>query len=310
VTSEDELRALLVEIAASAGDPPEHGLEGVAARRRRRTRRRRGAVATAAALAVLGVASLPWLSGIGDDQAVTTAAESDDERRRAELPDIVEVHCTPQGIDVPVGSIRPQRDGMHLLVNNGLSRSTHVRVVAEETASAWGWDSGRIEVAPGRTELIQPVPPGILSVGCEIGGREPRRRVDLVDVDRLWEEPALECQPDDPETQVAEPATLAAPVSSYITATTLALEQLGYWMEDDQVRPLEGYPRQRFVEETLEPVARVLRGGDAVALVALADQDSEDDDAGGPWVSATLLTACDSFLEGIAAPDTTATDDD
>ena len=125
-----DLQLLLEQIAASAGDPPEHGLAGVAARRRRRKRHRRGAVATAMTLAVVATVAAPFVVLDDHDDVTAGNAASEGGALRAELPDAVQLTCARTGIDVPVASIRPQRDGLHVEVVNELPGSTQVWVLA------------------------------------------------------------------------------------------------------------------------------------------------------------------------------------
>ena len=82
VTDDKDLRSELERLASSVGDPPEHGLERVAARRHRRLRRRRGAVATAAVLAVLTV-GLVALAERRDRHDTVTASRGRPARWRA-----------------------------------------------------------------------------------------------------------------------------------------------------------------------------------------------------------------------------------
>jgi len=87
------------------------------------------------------------------------------EPQRAEMPDTAQLTCARTGIDVPVASIRPQMDGMHIEVFNQLPATTEVWVQAEdEDGGDMVWDSGPIAVQHGRHEIVQPVPPGPLTV--------------------------------------------------------------------------------------------------------------------------------------------------
>lgn len=298
MTSDDDhltaqLRPLLEKIAATAGDPPEHGLERVAMLRRRRKRHRRGAVAAAMALAVSGVAAAPWLAGLTDqDDDVTAAAETEDGRPPPpEVPDLLQMRCSADGIDVPVASIRPQTDGMHIAVENELRSPIAVWVISDE------WDSGEIIVEPGETNLRQPVPPGVLTVGCQVGSVDEQRRVDLVDTEGLYTVPELSCAGDAREELTDLP--IAEPTRSYAGAVNQALE--GYLSDDDETRPLDGYPDQSFTDPTADPTVRVVRGGETVAFVHLSGEteNGDGDESGtqrGLWSSAPLVEACSDFL--------------
>jgi hypothetical protein len=297
-TGSHELVIVLQQIAASAGDPPEHGLDGVAARRRRRKRQRRGAAATAMTLAVALALGAPTL--IGNDHHDVTA--SDDVRsapQRAQLPDVVNIACAPGGIDVPVATIRPQADGLHLRVVNMLERPTDVWVESEDA-----WVSGDIEVASGTTELVQAVPPGVLTVGCRIGGDEQRRQVDLVDVDGIYQQPALDCDEDDQVTLEDLPVLPAdEPARSYVVATRAALGPVAEWSSGVEVTEPRGYPEQGFYGGSgLQPSTEVVVDDDeTVALVYLAGEDPEAP-ATPPWTVATQVDVCRDFHLDSAQP--------
>lgn len=282
-----ELRSLLQRIAATAGDPPEHGLARVADMRRRRKRHRRGAVATAMALTVTGIGGTAWLASQreGEEDLAVAAQAEDHSASMAKLPDVLEVQCSPDGIVVPVASIRPQADGLHLEVTNGSSREVELSVTSELT----GWDSGPVPIEPGTSELRQPLPPGVLTVGCTLDDVEERRRAELVDEDRLYEEPALSCTEQQRQAEPLDELKIDPPEDSYTGAVEVALD--GIIEEADQVMPLDGYPEEQFGDPTADPVVRVVREGSTVAFVALVPADAE-----GPWSSATLMEACESFL--------------
>jgi hypothetical protein len=302
--SRDDLRALLEKFAATAGDPPEHGLDGVAARRRRRTRHRRGAVATAVALAVLAAAVYPRLGWLGDDDHDVTVAETGARTRRTELPDVVELNCTPQGIDVPVASIQPREDGLQLLVHNTRPSATDVWVTSDD------WDSGRIRIESNQTRrLSQPVPPGQLTVGCRIGDEDQQRRVDLVDVVGLYEPPELSCGGDEPEVWPEELSIEGT--RSMPAAAVAALEGLGVNSEEFEVEAYGGYEEAHYTELTVDPTVEVVQAGDIVAFVHLKGAVTiPGRPAESPWVGVTRLEYCSTLLgdrgpggdEGTAAP--------
>lgn len=299
--SRDDLRALLEKIAATAGDPPEHGLDGVAARRRRRTRHRRGAVATAVALAVLGLAILPRLEQLGDDHDVT-AAETGAPAHRAELPDEVELHCTPQGIVVPVASIQPQEDGLHVAIQNSLGHPIDVWVRARRTS---GWYSGRVRMEPGQRSLIQPAPPGTLTIGCVINGRDEERQIELVDVDSIYNEPELSCPTDERDPLDDPPAVAAHPRYTKVVAD--ALTGVGIQVAQGEVKPLDGYA-QRFGYSTVEPRVYVERDGYVLVTAQLVPEDPEEDrPAHQPWVGVTDVELCPNLLDGEAPAGTGGT---
>jgi len=297
-----DLQLLLAQIAASAGDPPEHGLAGVAARRRRRKRHRRGAVATAMTLAVVATVVAPFLVlDNHDDVTAGDTATQGGPRHRAELPDTMQLTCARTGIDVPVASIRPQQDGLHIEVINELPGSTQVwvRALDEDDADDPVWDSGLLYYERGHHVLIQPVPPGVVTVGCRIGGVEQQRQIELVDVDHDYKTPKLDCDRDDRTalTDVAVPANEAGePIRSYVGATQAALRPVTQWDDADvTVTQPRGYPEQRFGSWSYQPMTKVTKNGDTVALVYLIGEN-EQAPASAPWTQAPQVDVCTSFL--------------
>ena len=301
MTEDPDLRARLERLAANAGDPPERGLERVAARRHRRLRRRRGAVVTAAALAVLLgiVVLLEQQEPRPDDLAVSPARGP--AGAPAQLPKTVEVRCTPGGIEIPVASVRPQRDGLHVRVINELATETRVRVTAR------GWSSGWVTFEPGVSSLRQPVPPGVLTIGCDIAGRSEKRTVELNDIHGYYRTPELAC-PSDEQDRVSDlPAE--EPVDSMVLAATSILRQHGYADESDEIEvgPVRGYVGARLGDPTVDPEVQVERDGEVVAFVYLRGAQGEPE---GPWVRARLIEGCRSFFDPAPeGPDTTETTD-
>jgi hypothetical protein len=295
VSDDPELRARLERLASTAGDPPERGLDRVAARRHRRLRRRRGAVVTAAALAVLlGGVSLVMDGGPDDDQVAVSPARRPS-GAAAQLPDTVDVRCTPAGIEIPVASVRPQRDGMHVRVFNNLATPVEVRVVKEDE-----W-AGRHEFKPGVMTMLQPVAPGRLRIGCVIGGLEKSLTVDLVDVHGYYREPKLECPSEDRELDLKELGA-ATPNRSMSTTTLNALRSNGFAVDELKVGPVQGYPTQRLGDPTDDPKLQVDRRGDTVAFVHLERTDRGSD---APWKAVTI-DGCESFLSEATPTEATA----
>jgi len=210
-----------------------------------------------------------------------------------EEPRLVEVRCEPTGIVIPVASVRAQRDGLHLRVLNSLPVPTHVTVTSNE------WDSGEIPVEGPTRDLVQPVPPGVLTIGCEIDGEYQRRRVDLVDPGGYYEEPALAC--DAPE----QPALRDLPVSPTSSRSIAVRQGLGDLLkEGDAVTPVKGYVAQDNEEFTKDPQAAVIHDGD---MVAVAHVRGADGSAGPPYASISLVQACaDAFATTSSTTSTTA----
>jgi hypothetical protein len=291
VTKDNDLRSRLERLASSAGDPPEHGLDRVAARRHRRLHRRRGAVATATVLAVLA-AALSLISESPRKDPDTVAARNEAGvagDAPVEEPRLVEVRCEPTGIVVPVASVRAQRDGLHVRVLNFLGVPTYVSVESNH------WNSGKVPVEGPTKEFIQPVAPGQLEIGCEINGAYQARRVDLVDPQGYYKEPELTCgTPEQPPLRdlPVEPAT-----AGLVDAVRRGLgDRL---MPGDAVVAMRGYVDQRMTDPTKDPQAAVFRDGEFVAFVHV---QATDGTPGAPYTSISRVEACPDAL---AAPTTT-----
>jgi hypothetical protein len=298
VSDDKDLRSRLERIAASAGDPPDHGLERVAACRHRRLRRRRGAVAPAAALAVL-VAGAPLIAGgLADDRDTVTASDAASPTGApVELPRSIVVRCEPTGIVVPVASVRPQRDGLHIRVHNSLPSPTTLEVEGD------GWSSGAIPVAPGVEEVRQPVPPGEVTLGCDIGGTLQRRQVNLVDAGSYYEKPELACPGE--ETATLRDLAVEPAQGNVITAAREALHpHLVEGADDDAIGALRGYPAQRLSDPTADPVVQVVRDGDVIAFAHLRGGDGE---AAPPWTTVSEAEVCRSVLDPASAAQAPAT---
>lgn len=297
MSDDKDLRSELERLASSVGDPPEHGLERVAARRHRRLRRRRGAVATAAVLAVLTVGVLALAERRDRHDAVTASDAARPEGAPAELPSEVVVLCDPAGIVVPVASVRPERDGLHIQVVNSLGAPTVLHVDGDR------WRSGDIEVDPGLHEVRQPVPPGELTIGCEIAGELQRRRVDLVDSGGYYRVPELSCDQADAVTLRDLP--VGVPQATNITVAARAALQpyvSGGADNNDEIGALRGYQSQRLGDATDDPVVQVTRAGKVIAFAHVRGADGE---TSAPWTTVTEAKVCSSALAALPPAETT-----
>jgi hypothetical protein len=291
-----ELRSRLERLASSAGDPPEHGLERIAARRHRRLHRRRGAVATAAVLAVL-IATLPLLTSKRSDHDAVTASESVTPAGvPVEVPNTIEVRCEPTGIVVPVASVRPQRDGLHIRVVNSLPGPTSVAV-----GDTTGWSSGPITVETGMKDVRVPVPPGVLSIGCDIAGVQDRRQVNLVDTPGYYETPTLAC--DEGEQVVVNNLPIEPATASITDAVRVGLA--AYDPSGDGLTAPRGYPSARLGDPTDDPVVAVTRDHDVVAFAHVRGAGGS---TSAPWTTIVKLQACSTrFAPDASVAGTTTT---
>lgn len=300
MSDDHDLRSRLERIASSAGDPPEHGLERVAARRHRRLRRRRGAVAAAAVLAVVAVGVPLIEQGLDDDRESVTASDTGrPSRTPPEVPDEVVVRCEPTGIVVPVASVRPQNDGLNIRVVNSLSAPTRLRVTA---ARADRWDSGDILVRPGEHRVEQPVPPGEVRIGCEIDGEMQRRLIELVDPAGYYTEPTLECEKADVVPLDGLPVEPAQKSKIRATRSALGPSLVGD-SKDYAIEAPRGYPIQSVDAATVNPRVQVSRDGVVVAFAELRGEDGRPDD---PWTT-VHAEVCNDVVDEAAIGDTTST---
>ena len=232
--------------------------------------------------------------GLGDDHETVTASEPGTPARApAEVPRIVEVRCEPSGIVVPVASVRPERDGLHVRVHNSLPSATAITVEGEH------WSSGDIPVQPGVHEVRQPVPPGQLTIGCEIGGAFQRRLVDLVDPTGYYQDPELDCEEAERTTLTALPVD--PPVANIITAARTGLApHLVDGDGPDAIGALRGYPAQRLSDATADPVVQVEREGDVIAFVHVRGRDGAVVE---PWTTLAEVEVCTAMLATTASED-------
>lgn len=293
MSDDHELRSRLERLASSAGDPPEHGLERVAARRHRRQHRRRGAVATAAVLAVL--LGLLAVRPFGEEPEDVTAEGVPPDPARAQLPDVLEVRCKPGGIEVPVASVRPRRDGMHMHVVNTTGGPTKVEVRSSR------WSSGPLAIPVGYRDVRQPVPPGVLTIGCIVDDRLDQRRVDLVDTAHLYHQAELACDESDQKTLADLPVEPGA--GSIVQAARWGLEpRVTKEVQDAEIGAVIGYPGQRLTDPTTDPVVQVGAPG---AVVAFVHVRGDDDTTAPPWTTLAWVEICADALAP-ASPTTTA----
>lgn len=217
-----------------------------------------------------------------------------------QLPRTVDVHCTRTGIDIPVASVRPQRDGLHVRVFNELAFETRVQVTAEDR-----WSSGWVTFEPGEWPLRLAAPPGGLTITCDIAGRFDRRTVELNDVDGHYQTPELVCPPD--EVERVSDLDAGAPDELMVVATKAILKRHGYVDKTDMVDvgAVQGYAGARLGDPTVDPVVQVEQDGQTMAWVHLRRARGRPE---GPWVTASLVEGCRSFLSPDPAPtDTTET---
>ena len=98
------------------------------------------------------------------------------------LPDAVQIVCDANGTTVLTPVVRPQRDGVHLHIQN---------TTGEDLGFIVGADGDNAPA--GSSELIWPLPPGTAKVGCVApsapGDTPPDGEVTIQDPDGIWSDP-------------------------------------------------------------------------------------------------------------------------
>ena len=102
------------------------------------------------------------------------------------LPDSVQVVCDSNGTTVLTPVVRPQRDGVHLQIQNTTGK--HLSFVVGEDGD---------DAPAGSSELIWPLPPGSVKIGClddaQDGGTPPGGEVTVQDPDGIWVDAGAGC---------------------------------------------------------------------------------------------------------------------
>ncbi len=70
-------------------------------------------------------------------------------------PDVARVVCDENGTTAATPQVRPQADGVHVLVANRLGED-----------ASFSWEGGGRDAPPGATEIVMDEPPGAALVGC------------------------------------------------------------------------------------------------------------------------------------------------
>jgi len=179
---------------------------------------------------------------------------------QTEIPDVAEVNCNPAASVPYQSNVRPQPDGVHLRIHNGLDHPIRVDVEGQEP------DSFRAD--PGVTETVRSYPPGPLTVVCSDDGFVVASDLQIVDTEGLWTSTELQCGEDDVVAAGTGDGFLVVG-----TADPVALVREIYpKLLDDDVVELAGYP------SATPPIVRVVREG-RVAAVAQFRSDGQ-----GGWL--------------------------
>jgi hypothetical protein len=244
-------------------EPPSDAFERLE-RRRRGTERNRRLAAGGLALAVAIGGSVAAYSVLRDEGPVGITAGASGPG--AELaPEVARVTCDgtstvveaqvvrmdPQTGEVLATSsaVRPQADGVHLLVTNTSGRDL-----------AFQWDLGGTNADVGEHEIVLTVAPGVAKIRCQApeadaGAPGGYADLEIVDPDGIYVPVELSC--DEATGWYADYAPDAVGDPDPVQGATDDLE----WLEPGDLVEAAGYPEA----ETRQ--VRVVRGGEVVAVL-------------------------------------------
>jgi hypothetical protein len=250
------------------------------------------------ALAVAGIITVSWLSGVQHNHDVAVGSSIDgSSSRKPKLPDTLEMTCSTDRLDVPIASIGTRSEGLHVHIVNKRGLRTDVWIINPDAK----WSTGRFSVSTGSTDLVLSTPPGTLTVGCDGGVSAPQRQVDLVDADHHYRQPKLSCTAD---VQVRK-GPFAAQSSDMPTAARRALADEDLLHGWDKVRPYSGYADAVYDTHTRNPMIEVRRRSETVALIYLTGTVEERPVDGqssvppafeAPWTGVARVQYCPSLL--------------
>lgn len=190
-----------------------------------------------------------------------SACGGDDETPPAEetLPDAARVVCDGETTRVETPEIRPQRDGVHIEIEN----TTDTELVYSVTGrDGRGHGDG---AAPGDTAVVSDVPPGQVEIACHRGATDPERVASatfrVTDEDGIWVSDVLDCQSG---KAVAGTAFVLEGEGGMGPPVEIVERQFEDHLRAGDVIEDAGYPEYR---EDEEAVVSVMRDADVVAVV-------------------------------------------
>ncbi len=187
------------------------------------------------------------------------------------LPDAVQVVCDANGTSVTTPIARPQPDGVHLRIEN-------------TTGTDMGFDVGTLggDNAPsGASEIVWPVPPGDIEVGCSDleGNRQDRATLTIQDPDGIWIDPKVGCD----DVAVGTADYVQGATGEHGDLVAIARAGVADRLREGDVVEAAGYPA------ATDRHVIVVRDGTTVA-----DLTYRLDEAGTGWLLDSEST-CDGF---------------
>jgi len=227
-------------------EPTGDALERLETRRHRKERTRRLAAGSLALLIAIGGAIAAYTALRDDDPGVASIADGPPP---VPAPNLARVVCDGNTITVETAQVRPQLDGVHMLVIN-----------TSDIDLSFQWELGGENAPVGERELVLPFAPGATQVRCQDPAQDagaPGGYVELevVDPDGIYVPVALEC-----DGQVGWYADFAPGATGDPDPVQSAKDHL-HGLEPDDMVEAAGYPES----ETRQ--VRVVRDGEVIAVV-------------------------------------------
>jgi hypothetical protein len=213
--------------------------------------------------------------------ALAACADRPEVTSEAPTPNVATIVCDETGTTVETPSVRPQLDGLHVVIDN----RTEV-----DPGFSVAFDHGGLgDNAPqGTSKHVLDVPPGIVRIGCYTGARGSGERdlqaLEVVDADGVYRSTELTCESGS-STGVSDYVPGAkGETSDPVDLARATFESAIGGLEPDDVAERAGYP------EWDEPIVRLVRAGEVVATIRYREADD------GGWLQDTM-----SMCEGLTA---------
>ncbi len=176
------------------------------------------------------------------------------------VPDVARVICEDGDTRVPVPAVRPQRDGVHILVENRTGEDMGISY-RQGTLGA-GDNADR-----GLNEVVWPIAPGRADLLCT-GNREIPEdgwtSVEVVDPEGLWVSPELDCGLGGLVAGQGGGSYAEPPTGDRRNPVEIAREFFAPLREGDVVEPA-GYPKAQ------HRLVRLVRDGETIAVAEYVD---------------------------------------
>jgi hypothetical protein len=196
----------------------------------------------------------------------------------ADAPDVARLVCEADGTHVLTPTVRPQPDGVHIVVQDHSGKEASLAIDGIGGGNASG-------------EQVWPIPPGTARIGCwGLEEAEPDyRQIDVVDAEGLYVSPALDCQ-----AKVLGSGSgggvSASSGGSYARAPKgdprEPVEIARDFFEDafGPIGPEDRVERAGYPEAEIRQV-RLVRDGRTIAVADYADASFAGGEEGSGWIS-------------------------